>query len=266
MPSNIRRIMSRVLAAGAAAVTAIAIGAAPAQADDGWTWSTATHPAGAASIGVLGWGTSGAGVYRYHGMYFIPGVGHIDQPLGNWRHEQVTGTGTLGKVLYTTYPNESSAVDMGLIGTGTKAIEPRVRVSEEWQNALVMDVAHPGEITTGRPLCHSGTSPATMAAGGYRCGTVTANCGTTSTRCYFDAPAGGGDSGGPVWDYTPGGITLVGWINGRVSVGEGKAWTTFTPVWALQNHVWTSEQTKAGWPVGNDGTGCFVTAAGCVRS
>lgn len=266
MFSRASRIAARILAAGAAVVTAIAVGAAPAQADEGWTWSTATHPAGAASIGQLGWGTSGGGVYRHHGMYFIPGVGHIDQPLGNWRYEQQTGSGMLGKVLYTTYPNSPTSVDMGLVGTGTKAIEPRVRVSDEWQNALVMDVAHSGEIKTGRPLCYSGTSTASMAAGGYRCGTVMANCGPSDTQCYFDARVSGGDSGGPVWDYTPGGITLVGWINGTASAGEGVKWGRFTPVWALQNHVWTTEQTKAGWPAGNDGTGCFVTATGCVRS
>lgn len=259
------RVCSRLLAGASVALAALVAVALPAQADETWTWSTATHPAGAASVGPLGWGTAGGGVYRYHGMHFVPGVGHMDQPLGSWRDESVTGTGTIGKVLYTTYPGSSSAVDMGLIGTGTKPQAAKVRVSNGWQDANVMDVAHPGEITTGLTLCHSGTSPETIAADGYRCGRVTADCAVSSTQCSFDALASGGDSGGPVWWYRSGGITLYGWINGRAGFGD-TVLARFTPVWALQDHDWTAAQTEVGWPVGNDGTGCFVTYDGCVRS
>ena len=42
----------------------------------------------------------------------------------------------------------------------------------------------------------------------------------------------------------------------------------FEPVWAIQNHVWTDSESwgAGGFPAGNDGTGCFVTNTGCVRS
>lgn len=250
-------------ASAAVAIAAALAGAAPAQAADTWTWSTATHPAGAASIGPLGWGTAGGGVYLWRGVYYIPGVGHIDQPLGTWREEKETGTGVLGRVAYTTYDGKPALPDIGLISTGTTPVPPTVRVSAAWPNAMVIDVAHPGDITQGLALCHSGTSPQTMAAGGHRCGTMGFDCSPPSTQCQLSVPASGGDSGGPVWDYAPGGIKLYGWIT-----GAGFGYTSFVPTWAVQNHVWTESQSWRSWgyPPGNDGTGCFVTAAGCVRS
>lgn len=270
-PSRIPRIGARwyirarwrvALAAATVAVTTALAGAAPAQADDTWTWSTATHPAGAASIGPLGYGTAGAGVFRWHGTYYIPGVGHIDSPLGALREERETGSGVIGRVAYTT-AGVSGAPDVGLIATGTAPIAPRVRVSTGWQDAPVMDVSHPGELFAGRPLCHSGTSPQTIAQGGYRCGAMTADCAPTATQCLTNLPASGGDSGGPVWDYTPGGIELAGWISGTF-FGS----TVFVPVWALQAHDWTAGQSwsSGGHSAGNDGTGCFVVWTGCVRS
>jgi len=44
--------------------------------------------------------------------------------------------------------------------------------------------------------------------------------------------------------------------------------SSFVPVWALQNHVWADSESWSSWgyPSGNDGTGCFVTTSGCVRS
>ncbi|WP_374009704.1 hypothetical protein [Leifsonia sp. LS-T14] len=259
------RLRLRLAAAVALTLAIVAGGALPAQADDTWTWSTATHPAGGGSIGPLGWGTFGGGVYRYHGVDYVPGVGHIDTPLGTWRDEQVTGAGTVGRVAYTTYANgKPGAPDIGLIATGTKPIAPKVRVSEGWQDAWVTDVAHPGDVTAGKSLCHSGTSPETIAAGGYRCGVVSSACGAASTSCYVSMGVSGGDSGGPVWWYSDGGITLYGWISGSFFGSTA----VFEPVWALQNHVWTESESWSSWgyPPGNDGTGCFVTISGCVRS
>jgi hypothetical protein len=202
-------------------------------------------------------------VFRWHGVDYIPGVGHIDSPLGAVREEKETGTGVIGRVAYTTAGSAAGSPDVGLIATGTVPIAPRVRVSTGWQDAPVMDVAHPGELTAGRPLCHSGTSPQTIAAGGYRCGTMVSDCSPPTSQCLMNIPASGGDSGGPVWDYTPGGIELAGWISGTF-FGS----TVFVPVWALQDHVWTESESwsSSGFAPGNDGTGCFVVWTGCVRS
>ncbi|MEV8212726.1 hypothetical protein [Leifsonia sp. NPDC077715] len=257
-------------AVGALAIAALAVvagvgAATPAQADDTWTWNTATHPAGAGAKEHIGWGTTGGGIYRYHGVTFVPTAGHVAQPLGSWMNEGVTGSGTLGRIAYTTYADGRSQVpDIGLTSTGTKPIEPKLRVSDGWQDAMVMDVAHPGDVLPGGALCHSGTSAQTMAEGGYRCGEVRFTCAATSTYCYTTIPVSGGDSGGPVWWYSPGGIKLYGWVVGHV--GDDQA--VFVPVWTLQNHVWTEGQSWSSWgyPPGNDGTGCFVTVKGCIRS
>ncbi|ANF30633.1 hypothetical protein A0130_02155 [Leifsonia xyli] len=246
---------------------AIALGVAgPAHADAPWTWNTATHPAGSGSIGPLGWGSTGGGVWRQRGVYFVPGAGHIDSPLGNWRDEQVTGSGSVGRVAYTTYANGASGYpDIGMISTGTQPIAPKIRVSDGWQDAIVMDVAHPGDIVAGASLCHSGTSPQTAASAGYRCGQALQTCSPPSALCSFTAKVSGGDSGGPVWWYSAGGVKLYGWIHGYDGTsGNGY----FVPVWALQDHVWTASESWSSWgyPAGIDTTGCFVTYTGCVRS
>jgi hypothetical protein len=240
-----------------------------AAAQTPWTWNNATHPAGAG--GVPG-GTSGAGVWVYRGIYYIPGVGHMDGPLGDWRVESTTGTGTFGRVSHTTRPTQTeTGDDIGLIATGTKPLTPRIRVSDAWQDAPISDIAH-GEFRKGANVCHSGHSVTTQLSNGYRCGTLTMDCTRTSVLCYLAASSGGivsgGDSGGPVWWYDgKGGIVLMGWIRGSMTV-NGTQWGMFTPVWILQDHAWKPEETWESWgyPTGNDGTGCFLTTRGCVRS
>jgi hypothetical protein len=237
-----------------------------------WTWNTATHPAGAG--GVPG-GTSGGGVWVYQGIYYIPGAGHMDRPLGAWRNESGTGTGTFGRVSHSTTPADTSTSpeDIGLIATGSKPVAPVIRVSDAWQNAPISDVAH-APLKQGAWVCHSGRSEGTQKAGSYRCGTLDWDCTRTNKYCYVSPASssgtgivGGGDSGGPVWWYDgSGGVTLMGWVVGAAS----SEWKTmiFVPVWTLQDHVWTAEETWSSWgyPAGNDGTGCFLTTKGCFRS
>lgn len=268
-PGVVRRRGSVPIRAIAVAVMALMVAvatAAPARADDPWTWSTATHPAGSGSIGPLGYGSTGGGVWLQRGVYFVPGVGHIDFPLGNERDEQVTGSGVVGRVAYTTYANGTSgSPDLGLISTGTQAIAPTIRVSDVWQDAAITDVAHPGDVVAGTWLCQSGTSPDTEASGGYSCGQSVQPCPPPTSLCFFSAKVAGGDSGGPVWWYSPGGVKLFGWIYGWDTV-TGNA--LFVTVWALQDHVWSASESWSSWgyPAGIDTTGCFVTLNGCVRS
>lgn len=257
-------------------LTALLAGGGPAEAGAGWTWDAATHPAGSAEVGG---GDSGAGVWLYHGMYYIPGVGHMDQPLGQWKTEQApTGTGSLGYVSHTTYSGGLQNPDLGLIATGTAALQPTIRLSDGWQTASIASVSHGNDLPAGRPLCQSGVSTYTQAAGGYQCGTLQQSCTRTQSLCYLTNPNGmgyGGDSGGPVWDYTTGGAELIGWVS--ISSGQQAAngeWTGlgFVPVWTLQTYSWTAAQTWQGssgiapFPSGNDGTGCFVTINGCVAA
>ncbi len=74
--------------------------------------------------------------------------------------------------------------------------------------------------------------------------------------------------------YSAAGIKLLGWVSGRwgawLESASPPSYTLmlFTPVWVLQDHAWEAEETwhEGGYPAGNDGTGCFVTAHGCVKS
>jgi hypothetical protein len=247
-------------------------GASAAQAaESGWTWNSATHPAGSGNMA----GGSLGGVFRAGGMYYIPTVGHM-VGLGEWKTERGTGTGSFG---YGSHRASYFGADLGMIATGTKPLPPYLRVSDEWQKAVIMSVAHPGEITGGQYTCHSGVSTLTSAAGGYRCGTAN-ECGADSMICSITNPAGiaqGGDSGGPVWQYTSGGVKLLGWITGGGSPLSAAAYPNYTsayytPVWALQDHVWEPSEAWAGnagvsaFPSGALADGCFVTASGCVRS
>lgn len=237
----------------------------------GWTWNSATHPAGSGDMnaGSLG------GVFRANGMYYVPTVGHM-VALGGWKQEINTGSGGYGYGAYRT----RSKLDAGLIATGTRPLPGVIRVSDNWQNADIMSIAHPGEIEAGAYTCHSGVSAITRAAGGFRCGTMRFTCTAAQTSCEMSNPAGiiqGGDSGGPVWQYTPGGVKLLGWVVGGASPLDATAYPNytigvFTPVWALQNYAWTAAESWAGapgiapFPPGELSTGCFVTYSGCVRS
>lgn len=262
-----------------ATVLALAVPApVPAAGNETWTWSSATHPAGSASMRF--WpdgGTSGAGLWLYQGMYYVPGVAHVDKPLGAWKEETApSGQGGLGHVSHSTYG--TGGLDIGLIATGTRPIEPRIRVSDGWQDAPVSAVGHPGDLRQGMQVCHSGFSDATQAAGSSRCGTLVSDCLATSTTCQVTNPSGlisGGDSGGAVWWYDgKGGVVLEGWVSAGSGTQVNGSWPTmhFIPPWVLQNHQWTAAETWQGesgvspFPSGQQRTGCFVTTAGCVRS
>ncbi|WP_277183685.1 hypothetical protein [Caballeronia sp. BR00000012568055] len=233
-----------------------------------WTWNNATHPAG---VGGVPGGASGAGVWVYKGVYYIPGVGHMASPLGAWRIESVTGQGNFGRVAHTTRPtNTETGDDIGLIATGTQPIAPRIRVSDGWQDAPISDVSH-GDLKKGDWICHSGMSADTRSSGGYRCGTMTMDCPRTASMCYAAAASGnlvaGGDSSGPVWWYDGrGGVVLMGWVRGSLMI-DSKQWLSFSPVWLIQDHVWKPEESWVSWgyPAGNDGTGCFLTTSGCIK-
>lgn len=274
------RTMSRrllLLAAGTAILAAghgVALGGDAAFAADetGWTWNSATHPAGSGDMnaGSLG------GVFLANGMYYVPTVGHMVS-LGGWKQEMSTGSGGYG---YGAYRVQNLALDAGLIATGTRPLRGVIRVSDGWQDADIMSVAHPGEIVAGAFTCHSGVSATTRAAGGYRCGTVTTTCTAAQNLCFMSNSAGlvqGGDSGGPVWQYATGGVKLLGWIVGGNSPLDSSSYpnyatATFTPAWAMQNHTWTAAESWTGsagiapFPPGAMSTGCFVTYSGCVRS
>ena len=251
--------------------------ASPAPLAGTWTWDSTTHPAGAGNIN----GGSLGGVFFSGGMYYVPSVGHMTSALGEWKEEHVSGSGSYG---YAAYSAHSGSLDTGMIATGTQPIAPILRVADSWQNAPIMDVAHVGEIVAGAYTCHSGSSVTTQNAGGVRCGQITGTCMGGATTCAISASTGivqGGDSGGPVWQYTPGGVKLLGWMksaNPSTALPGGDpsfpnySSGTFTPVWALQNHAWTAAETWAGrpdvapFPTGEMTSGCFVTFSGCVRS
>lgn len=236
------------------------------------------------SNGQVWWNSSGAGVWKYQGIYYIPNVGHMVRTLGAMKAEgSLTGTGNFGRVSHTTRPEggTQSHVDIGLIATGTKAIPPQIMVSKIWQDAYITDVAHATDITTdikaGMQVCHNGATTIRDVASGYRCGTVAADCFRDHALCSVENLAGlisPSDSGGPVWWYSPSGIKLLGWVSARWGTWLESASPPsypimlFTPVWVLQDHAWKAEETwrEGGYPVGNDGTGCFVTAHGCVKS
>ena len=231
-----------------------------------------------ASNGQVWWNSSGAGVWKYQGLYYIPNVGHMVRSLGAMKAEgALTGAGNFGRISHTTAQN----VDIGLIATGTKAIAPRIMVWRAWQDAYITDVAHATEVTTdtkaGMQVCHNGATTIRDVAGGYRCGTVAFDCFRTESQCGVENLAGivsPSDSGGPVWGYSAAGIKLLGWVSARggtwLESASPPSYTLmlFTPVWVLQDHSWKAEETwlEGGYPAGNDGTGCFVTAHGCVKS
>ncbi|MGG7465155.1 hypothetical protein [Plantibacter sp. YIM 135347] len=239
-----------------------------------WTWSTATHPAGSAAVAG---GASGGGVYLWGGIYYQPTVGHMAQPLGRDQYETApSGSGMIGKVSHTTY-NSGTQNDAALLATGTQPIAPVMRVSDYWDDASIVDIAHPSDVAPGLTLCHSGWAYTTQAVGGFRCGQVDVACSVTSRTCSIhnaDGMVWGGDSGGPVWTYADGGVKLYGWVTGGRTDGGAYApdgtfpFGSFVPVWAVQNHDWPSSQVLTAWgfPAGNDGTGCFVTTQGCLRS
>lgn len=262
------------LAAFSVLPSAQAATGSPPTADE-WTWNNATHPAGSAAVNG---GTSGGGVWLREGIYYIPGVGHMDE-LTEERHEIApTGAGMLGKVSHSTGGGHAER-DLGLIATGTRPISPQIRVSDAWQDAPISDVAH-DVIPKGATVCHSGTSSAALASGGSRCGVMKLDCSAaTGNRCIaynVDGLVQGGDSGGPVWWYDGmGGVHLYGWVRGQLGVGDdtwaadGTArWMSFEPVWNLQNYDWSVEESwsAGGYPSGNSPEACFVTTQGCIRS
>lgn len=247
---------------------AVSAAGRPAVASERWSWSTATHPNGSAHIPG---GTVGGGLYRYHGHYYIPGVGHMAGTLGQEDDESVTGTGVLGRVSNTTYTGApgNHFPDVSLVATGTEASNPIIRVSDTWPDAPLVDIAHPGDVATGDMLCQSGTSSETLAVGGYRCGKASYACNTYTVNCAFESLGGvvsSGDSGGPVWSVDGDGVKLYGWITGEGSGDSNTA--VFEPIWALQNHEWktTETWTDGGFPSGLFSDSCFITAKGCIRS
>lgn len=233
-------------------------------AEDPWTWSTATHPSGSAyTEGV----SVGGGVFRAHGIDYIPGVGHADNVVGTDRWERVTGVGHLGRTAYSTFVDgETHYPDIGLLATGSRHLEPTMRVSDEWQDAPITGIARPSDMKIGMRLCHSGMSGATRAVGGYRCGVLSRPCLEVSDSCPMESyprPVDGGDSGGPVWWYSGGGIKLFGWI---VDYSDGYS-GGFVPVWSLARHRWTAKESLESWgfPHGKLDDGCFVTTRGCEK-
>jgi len=263
----------------ASAVAPVAYGSSTAAEGgkaEGWTWSSATHPAGSAAVPG---GTSGAGVWLWNDVYYVPGVGHMSTLAEDRWETGATGTGMIGKVSHSTRPGPRELPDVGLIATGTARLEPRIRVSNGWGDAAISDVAH-STVARGVEVCHSGASVPTLQYGGYRCGTLYRDCErSSSTYCVVHNVNGlvyGGDSGGAVWQYDGGGgVVLLGWVRGQLNAGDGgiaadgtSRYMIFEPVWNLQNHSWTEDQTWTDWgyPTGVAENACFVTSNGCVRS
>ena len=209
-------------------------------------------------------------------MYYIPGVGHVNRTLGSYRSESITGSGGLGNISHSDFYHVKN-LDIALIATGTRPIDPQMRVSNTWGNALIQDVAHE-TASKGTTLCHSGTSQWNRDRTGYRCGKLAADCVQgIDARCTFtnlDGLGAQGDSGGPVWWYHNGGVKLYGWMVNAYPETVGGAYVSmsFVPVWSLQEHTWLTGQTWQGgsgiapFPSGKHATGCFVIASGCVRS
>lgn len=247
-----------------------------------WTWSSATHPAG--DVNIYGSG-SGGGLWLYHGFYYIPGAGHVDQPLGNgmWETPNTSagdppGSGFLGHVAYSTYPVQGTTwPDIGLIATGTDPIAAHVVVSQGWTNAPVDAYSTGnGDMPKNSQACVTGYSIYSEQHGGYRCGTLPYACTRSLQVCEVDSSSGiaaNGDSGGLVWWYNnAGGVTILGWLTNRGTVQAPDGSYTqgyFQTPWTLDHFSWTSGESWAGgngiapFPPGNDGTGCFVTVTGC---
>ncbi|WAA65600.1 hypothetical protein [Microbacterium oxydans] len=247
-------------------IAAKGLGVTPAPEID---WNDAINPAGSAKVEQRG--TIGGGVWLHEGWYYLPTAGHVVYTLGNPEIEFGTGRGMLGRTSHSTRANgESGMRDIGLVATGTRPIEPRVRISNT-AKADISRIATPADLTAGTEVCHSGTSTDTLAAGGYRCGTLTKDCKRSSELCDMmnaEGVVSSGDSGGLVWIRQPDdSITLVGWVSARTATAG-----YFVPAWALQDHTWTASQTwvpgnaeAPPFPTGRQDTGCFVTTAGCVR-
>lgn len=247
----------------------LGLAAAPAHA---WTWNDSPCPLG--SVDVSG-GASGAGAIRWRGYTFVPGAGHMSQVLGEDQREYTCRwDAMLGKVAYRV---ASGYTDYGLIATGTDEVAPNIRVSDEWTNAPINDIARGnGDLPAGSSLCHSGVSVATKANGGFRCGTLSANClKSANAGCIVSNPNGivtGGDSGGPVWWYHPdGGVKLAGWLThgygARLASGDYVG-GVFQPTWKLLSFSFEAQNT---WTAGGFQTGrpsttgaCFVTTRGCL--
>ncbi|MCM3781278.1 S1 family peptidase [Microbacterium hydrocarbonoxydans] len=267
-------ITAVLMALGAVLAHPVSASSDIANHDEPWSWSTATHPTGSAAVAG---GSSGGGIWRWNGVDFIPSVGHMNLSLTSWRSETApTGQGVLGRVSHTTGAR-TGPPDLALIATGPAPLNPLLRVSDQWTNAPLSDVAH-GDIRKGTPLCHSGFSASTQSAGGYQCGQVYATCTIASgSRCIIvndQGIASGGDSGGPVWAYDGrGGVILYGWVSGTLQIGDNASngtykYLTFEPVWNLQNKDWRPDETwtAGGFLSGPATLGCFVTTRGCIRS
>jgi hypothetical protein len=242
----------------------------------GSTWDIARYPDGSVGIGVA---TSGGGLWLYHGMYYIPGVGHVDYPLGKLLVE-TAGGGPLGYVAYSDFNGSRHEPDVGLVATGTKPIPAFVHVGDSWTNAAVEGYyTGTNDLPAGTTLCESGYSKPTDRHQGYRCGTLTEACNRSSIYCIFANPQGivaSGDSGGLVWSNDGGGVRIAGWVSSgfldsqypQLSDGSYTA-GTFTPPWKVAHYAWAPAQSWHGgggiapFPSGNDGSGCFVSVNGC---
>ncbi len=268
--------LPRVLAVPVLASLLVAVLASPAGA---WTWSSATHPAGSVNIGGS---ASGGGLWLYHGTYFLPGVGHVDSPLGQGMNEtpntaagDPAGSGFLGHVAYSNWTGSLSEPDLGLVAAGTDPIPARVAVSQGWLNAPIVSYSTGNDLPQGAWVCESGFSWYSEHAGGYRCGQISSTCDRSVSVCYaFNANglAAAGDSGGLVWWYSGSGVEILGWSSvGAGATAPDGSYTGlgFVPPWALAHYQWTQAQSWQGgggvapFPAGNDGTGCFVTISGC---
>ena len=97
----------------------------PGHTSYGSTWDIAAHPDGSVEVG--GPATSGGGRRLYHGMYYIPGAGHVDYPLGKQLFEDPRN-GSLGYVAHSDFNGSLHEPDVGLIATGTKSVPAIVRV------------------------------------------------------------------------------------------------------------------------------------------
>lgn len=252
-----------------------------------WTWSSATHPAGAINIGGS---TGGGGVYLYHNFYYIPAIAHVfttpgadvwETPNRSGGANDPAGDGYYGHVAYTTYPNTKYAEPQAaLVGTGTKPLAPYVMVSHSWQNAPIDSYANGnGDEPKGSWACITGYSWQTSQANsgqGYRCGQLDSNCTSSSVVCSITSSNGivsSGDSGGLIWWYSGKGVKILGWEDAAYTgfPGDKAADGSYTrgqflPVWSVAHHNWAANESWAagGFTPGNDKSGCFLTAThGC---
>jgi len=198
--------LSRLLAAiGTAAVTLVAVPAAPAAAalqlvEPGDRLETASNAC------TLGWVYIGADKHTY-----AITAGHCATRPGETVRNQYSGaTGTFVRTLVD--PPGIGGADYGLIDFGLRTL-PVPFVDDQ----PVTSDSYP-EPRPGQKVCRAGITTGTV------CGEVTRSFGDHQYLTVGMTPTIGGDSGGPVWttDTGDGTVHIIGiWLGGRTTIAGG---------------------------------------------